>query len=297
MSSKPLFGLLLVGCVAGSQDQLAVVPAPTAAAAKAVAPDAQPRPPSPSVSPTKKPDARPPNASAPVGSGTRTKDSAPISPSLMVPGAPGSPDRPLPGAVWPPPEGWSPPPCELQTSTVLVKRGAAFEITARLKNLSKSPLEVEAPDRCPEGPAYFHGLGENYDYYGACAQGACASAPATLRLLVPAGQTVDVATILVDPAGNGCNAPLEPGAYTISFRIPSRNVFCDGLAAQFEKKAPPGKPRRATPSKQCPPQPACGIACPGGNYARDEHGCSTCGCANAPSGIAPNEPGPAPGAK
>jgi hypothetical protein len=174
---------------------------------------------------------------------------------------------------------------------VLVKRGAAFEITARLKNLSKNPLEVEAPDRCPQGPAYFHGLGEDYDYYGACTQGACTSPRAPFRLLIPVGETVDVATIQVDPAGNGCNAPLPPGAYAVSFGIPTKNVYCGGPAAQFERKAPPEtKPRTAAPPKKCATQPACGIACPGGNYARDEHGCSTCSCANGPSRIAPTEP-------
>lgn len=45
---------------------------------------------------------------------------------------------------------------------------------------------------------------------------------------------------------------------------------------------PATKPPTKTPPKpaerRCPPQPACGIACPNGNYAHDENGCSLCGC-------------------
>jgi hypothetical protein len=38
-------------------------------------------------------------------------------------------------------------------------------------------------------------------------------------------------------------------------------------------KAPPTRPRQ-----RCPRQPACGLACPNGNYAHDAHGCSLCAC-------------------
>ena len=78
------------------------------------------------------------------------------------------------GAVWPPPgEGWTPPPCQLEASTVVRRRASVFEVTARLKNVTSELIVVEMPDRCPQGPAVFSGLPEGYDYYHSCTKGAC----------------------------------------------------------------------------------------------------------------------------
>lgn len=57
-------------------------------------------------------------------------------------------------------------------------------------------------------------------------------------------------------------------------------------AAKPARPAPPARPATPPPTKaplkppaqRCPRQPACGIACPSGNYAHDEHGCSLCAC-------------------
>lgn len=311
-SWKALLGLLLYGCASGSQEQVAFAPAPTAArplTETAPAP-LEPAPPPPSTlgdpmvlqQPAREPasptePARSPGPAAPAAPQKGPGPAAPgVGPSVLT-APPGSPERPYPGAVWPPPGGWNPPPCEIEASTVLVTRGAVYEITARLRNRSTKPIEVVAPDRCPQGPAYFHGLGENYDYYGTCAAGACAAPRPSVRLRIPAGKSLDVATIRVDPAGNGCNPPLEPGAYAVSFGIPNQSAFCGGPAAQFERKSPTPPARPVAPAKKCPPQPACGIACPGGDFARDENGCSTCGCAKGPSAIAPSEPGRPPPAQ
>jgi hypothetical protein len=106
------------------------------------------------------------------------------------------------------------------------------------------------------------------------------------------GQSIEVTTIRVEPDGNGCNAPLEPGTYFVSFGMSTGHVLCGGPAAHFDRKAMPAKARKASAAKKCPPQPACGIACPGGRFARDENGCSTCGCAKGPAVVVPAEPGP-----
>lgn len=270
------FAWLLCGCAAPGEP---VVAAPVTTTAPS--PAATPAPPALMVSP------------APAPTVVTTPDTPP---SVPPPAGP-VPIEKLPGAVWPPPGGWDPPPCEVEASTSLVKRGAAYEISAHLRNRTKNSLEIQVPDRCPQGPAVFHGLGENYDYYGACTAGACASPREPVRLSLAPGQSVVVATVRVVPAGEGCNRPLEPGSYLVSFGISTGHLLCGGSAAHFDVAAPPQKPRTPTPVKKCPPPLACGIACPGGNFARDENGCSTCGCANGPSAIEPSAPGRRPPAQ
>lgn len=231
MSVKACFALLLSGCATNAREAAVARPAPPPAESPVLV-------------------ALPPASPAPVVTAPSPAPSAP-QPHVMGP----TPIEKLPGAVWPPPGGWDPPPCELETSTTLVKRGAAFEVSARLRNLSKKVLEIEAPDRCPGGPAVFHGLGQGYDYYATCTAGACAGPRDPVRLTLAPGQSIVVATLVIEPAGQTCNAPLAPGKYTLSFGIPSGYRLCGGPAAQFEHAGPPQKPRPPSLAPGVPSHP------------------------------------------
>jgi hypothetical protein len=180
----------------------------------------------------------------------------------------------LPGAIWPPPGGWEPPPCELETVTKLVRRGGGFDVTAALRNVTKQKLDVDVPDRCPQGPAVFHGLGDEYDYYTSCTRGACAGPRATNRVSIEPGETVELASIRIDPQHGSCNRPLVPGRYTLSFGVQTKQRLCGGTPATLDVGSPSPAPK---PKRACPPAPACGIGCPGG-YRDDPDGCSTCAC-------------------
>jgi len=221
-----------------------------------------------------------PTPSGPTPSGPTPSGPTPSGPSsgpAVVPlHVPEMPERP--GAIWPPPGGWEPPPCELETVTRVERRGGVFDVTASLRNVTKAQLEVDLPDRCPLGPAAFSGLGDEYDYYTACARGACAGARKPIHLTLGAGQTVELTSISIDPKHGNCNRPLAPGRYTLSFGVQTKHRLCGGTTGTLQIGSPPSAPVKPKPKRACPPQPACGIACPGG-YREDPEGCSTCACA------------------
>jgi hypothetical protein len=153
-------------------------------------------------------------------------------------------------------------------------------VTALAKNKSEKPVTLSLPSRCPEGPVAFHGLGERYDYYRSCAKGACAGPREPERFTISPGQTMELAAIEIDPNGGDCTAALPTGRYTVSFSVPFSGQGCAGTFATVDGRAAPKQPPPVKPATraECPSAPACGIACPGGEYARDDNGCTTCGC-------------------
>jgi hypothetical protein len=193
------------------------------------------------------------------------------------------PERPLPGAIWPPP-GYEPSPCELELPTIIGRRGDGYEVVALAHNRTDKPITLELPDRCPQGPVVFVGLSPEYDYYGTCAAGACAGPRDPVRFNLDPGQRIELAAIMVRPGGGGCTQALPPGRHHIGFSVPYRGQTCSRGPAAIEVRDPKPPPRPPTktapaPGVTCPPMPACGIACPGGSFARDAQGCPLCGCA------------------
>ena len=187
--------------------------------------------------------------------------------------------KPPTGAVWPPPGGWTPPPCELESTALVTHSGSVFKVRALLRNLTKAQLELDTLDQCPRGPANFGGLPEGYDYYRSCAAGACLPHPALHFSLAP-GQSVQVAAIEIDPQQTSCNAPLAPGHYTLGFNVQAKQRVCGGKqgAIDVPEVAAKATLKPLKPKSPCPRGPACGIACPSGRYAHDANGCSVCGC-------------------
>jgi len=180
--------------------------------------------------------------------------------------------------------------CQLETATTIKRRGDFYEVVAWLKNQTNQTLEVDMPDRCPQGAAIFRGLPEGYDYYRSCTKGACMGGRPPIRHSIPAGATIDVEAIEIDPVNANCNRPLEPGRYVVSFAFETPLVLCAGPIATLEHSVP-AKPAPARKTKSpCPPMPACGLACPGSTLATDANGCTLCACAEEPFAPRPASP-------
>lgn len=281
MISRLLFALLSVACAAGQgsgAEPVAPGKAPVAPAAPAAVPPrpAAPVAPAPALSPSSvvsPAPTEPPPVPAQVVS-------APPEPGKPPPAVPKLEEwqKQLPGAVWPPP-GWVPPACEVEVSTRAVRRGKAYDVVALAKNRAPQAVTLSLPSRCPQGPIVFHGLGDGYDYYRSCAKGACAGPRNPETFTIQPGKTVELAAIEVDPKGGGCTEPLPSGRHSVSFSVPFAGQVCAGTFAVVEgRAAPKPPPAKPAPKAPCPPAPTCGIACPGGEFARDANGCTTCGC-------------------
>jgi hypothetical protein len=174
-----------------------------------------------------------------------------------------------------------------------VQRGKVQQITAYVRNLSKRTISFELPDRCPAGPAVFSGLPGSYDYHGTCAMGACAKHEPR-RFSVAAGERIEIDAITIDPAGGSCNRPLPAGRHHVGFNIPYSSATCPGSWAAIgeEPKPAPAPPLPKTapdPGAKCPEMPICGLACPGGAFARDAKGCPLCACDDR-RGVMPSAP-------
>lgn len=113
----------------------------------------------------------------------------------------------------------SEPACRVQLSVERESRGGQWFLHAIVTNQTAEPLVLTLHDRCPGGSVDFSGLGEGVDYYGTCTMGACGPRPDVELELAP-GAPTRLATAVVNPRGGGCNAPLAPGRYSVSFGLP-----------------------------------------------------------------------------
>ena len=126
--------------------------------------------------------------------------------------------------------------CQLETATTIKRRGDVYEVVAWLKNPTNKTLEVDMPDRCPQGAAIFQGLPDGYDYYRSCTKGACMGGRPPIHHSIPAGGSIDVEAIEIDPVNANCNRPLEPGRYAVSFAFETSLALCSGPSATFEHR-------------------------------------------------------------
>ncbi|MBK8172149.1 MAG: hypothetical protein IPK60_17640 [Sandaracinaceae bacterium] len=182
---------------------------------------------------------------------------------------------------------------ELRVSTMPADAGRTV-LNATLLNRTQAPIEVTLPDRCPAGPIDFDGLGEGFDYYEACAAGACPG-PRTPRVVqIAAGQTVQVATASLEFASSACQRLPSPGHYTITpLPLQSASRVCTyGVGIDVQAEPPPAPPPPAPPVVPAPSAPQafhssnpyacqspsdCVISCP------SAPGCCgwPCGCSHA----------------
>jgi hypothetical protein len=179
------------------------------------------------------------------------------------------------GALAPPPR-----PCQVRLSLVRKTVGRRVRLVARATNLTRAPLTLTLPDACPGGAIRFFGLPASHDYYEVCNAGACPGPREARALTLAPGQTVALASIVIDPRGTSCNPPLPPGEHAVGFSLPGGLATCGPaevtLAVAVARPAPHVAPA-PRPRRRCPPLPACGIGC-NGPQARDANGCVLCAC-------------------
>jgi hypothetical protein len=167
----------------------------------------------PTVEPADSTPASQPETSEPETSEPETSESATVEPAAP------EPEAPAPSAVETSDE------CQVMLVLEADKAKLAGPVTllARAKNLTAKPLELTLADRCPGGEAYFSGLEPrdgSYDYYRTCTMGACAGGGPPMVIALPPGETVDISSTQIDPAGEGpCNRPIAAGTYELSFSV------------------------------------------------------------------------------
>ncbi|HYI01933.1 hypothetical protein [Hyalangium sp.] len=190
-----------------------------------------------------------------------------------------------PGAIAPRPQ--PPGDCEIELITATEQHSDGhWELIARAKSWAATPIDVSLPATCPGGAARFEGLPGSYDYYGACAMGACPPGqPERRSLRIEPHAVVELARARVDPGGGSCNKALAPGRYTVHFTVELRGATTCSARSDFIDIAPPAMkapsktPPPAPPQVQCLPMPTCGISCDG-PPRRDKNGCPQCSCAD-----------------
>jgi len=152
-------------------------------------------------------------------------------------------------------------------------------------------VTIDLLDTCPGGPIAFTGLPSGYDLYGTCVMGRCAGQRDRTETIA-AGGTLMITEVELRTAGGSCNKPLPAGTRRLSFKPPPVVGGGEACGPGNVKVKLGGKPRRDEPDEpevaldagaaqpRCKPMPACGLGCPnGGGFAKDEHGCSICACA------------------
>jgi hypothetical protein len=120
--------------------------------------------------------------------------------------------------------------CKIQLSVEREQSGGFWFLHANALNQTGAPIHLELEARCPGGLADFQGLGDGYDYYGACAMGACADREAPV-LELPPGVSLRVATAVVAPKGNGCQPALTEVSYSVRFALPLKAAV-QGLCSE-----------------------------------------------------------------
>jgi hypothetical protein len=125
------------------------------------------------------------------------------------------------------------------------------------ENVGADALELALPDRCPNGPVDFAGLGAGYDYYGTCNAGACAGTREPRRLTLPAGATQELASVTVHLRGAPpCTKALPAGRHRIVPVVPELGVRTCVVGTVLEVPAPPAPERRTErPTPKPSPDP------------------------------------------
>jgi hypothetical protein len=188
------------------------------------------------------------------------------------------------------------PACALLVRTEVQPAGPGrFRLVALAENASTSPLRFELPDRCPNGPVVFEGLGAAYDYYNVCAAGACPGVQAPHRFEIAAGAKQELGSTFIDVKGEPpCTKLLPMGTYTIGVVMPDIGVPTCVTKGVLQVKAdmlvPPPNPPPAPhptphrvsappidPRHRCEQPSDCTLSCP------NPPGCCSnpCGCKNA----------------
>lgn len=161
-------------------------------------------------------------------------------PSRFAPPPPGKPALSDPVAA--PPTNTEPR-CDVRFATRVRRDGSRYWLSAHAFNTTDHEIVLTMTDRCPLGPIEFTGLTPEYDYYGGCTKGACITHGEPMSIRIPARKEVELALVDIDPAGAGCNRPLERRRYDVSFVQPRLEHSCGPSAETIDLShlAPPAR--------------------------------------------------------
>jgi hypothetical protein len=160
----------------------------------------------------------------------------------------------------------------------LVRSGADYDLEALAENATDAPLSISFPDRCPQGPVQFHGLGSDYDYYRSCTKGACMGPREPVRFSLQPHEKRTIASVQLSPRGGNCVAPLAPGHYEIAPIAPEHERKVCVVAAQLDVPArASARAPKASDPYACETPGDCVLSCP------EARGCCgfPCGCKHA----------------
>lgn len=177
--------------------------------------------------------------------------------------------------------------CPVAITVALAGTGPRRELVVSAENRHTQVQELVLPDQCPSGPVEFTGLPGCYDYYGACAMGACVGERAPIRVGLGVGERRELARTTLELGASSCNAPVPAGEYRLSAAIPGVAPECivGATLVVDETPTPPAPspaPEPASPSanidfQACTADGDCIVHCP------NVSGCCgwSCGCTNA----------------
>jgi hypothetical protein len=124
--------------------------------------------------------------------------------------------------------------CALTLRATLARSGADYDLEVVAENATDAPLSFSFPDRCPQGPVRFSGLGEEYDYYRSCTKGACMGPRSPVRFTLQPGESRTIESVQLSPGGGNCVAALAPGRYEIAPIPPELDGKVCVVPAQLE---------------------------------------------------------------
>lgn len=187
-------------------------------------------------------------------------------PKPIPPPRPAPPRKPAPPVKPAPPRVSS---CVLGVEVVQTRTTDGATLEGFVTNRTSRPVTMTLMNPCPSPPMAFEGLPPGVFAFQTCAMGPCVSREPLTVTLAPSERRL-LATGFVPWAGGPCSAPVEPQAFSLRGVV----LFQGPSLPTCQEPVTPVAPVTAP---KCPPPEPCGVYCEFGQ-AKDENGCTTCGC-------------------
>ncbi len=199
---------------------------------------------------------------------------------------PSRPPAPLPppAPVKPPPPPKPAPACALGLQVDQHFTAEGLRLEGFVLNRTAKALRFSLVNACPNPPLQFSGLPVGVSAFDTCAAGPCVKRD-PIQVTLKAGERRQLATGFAPWAGNTCSAPLVVD----DFRLTAQLAFAGSSVSTCTVPGTVQTTPVRLPPSTCPPPEPCGVYCPYGT-AKDERGCSTCGCNPSPLTV----PSPSP---
>ncbi|MBL8938385.1 MAG: hypothetical protein JNM69_27715 [Archangium sp.] len=183
-------------------------------------------------------------------------------PKPIPPPRPAPPQKPAPTLRPAPPKLTS---CVVGLEVVQTRTGEGATLEGFVTNRTSRAVTMTLQNPCPTPPMAFEGLPPGVFAFQTCAMGPCVSREPIVVTLAPKERRL-LATGFVPWSGGPCSAPVEPQVFSV------RGVVRFEGAALVTCEVP-----KAVTAPKCPRPEPCGVYCEFGQ-AKDENGCTTCGC-------------------